>query len=352
MPPVRYQDYRAYLTEIEINEEELTYNEAMKNGWEDAINDEIKNILENKTWETVEDNDQPRTNAVWKFKTKTNGRRIKKARLVARGCKQNKNEGIYTHVPSSTAINIFLVITANRRLKMEQMDIKAAYLNSYLKEHIYMTVPKEFPTEGTLCKLRKAIYGLRQASQAWIAEFESFMKDNGFVNSEVDTCLYRKNKSEEKKTVYVLNYVDDILISSSSNADIKEFKFKLIQRYTIKEITQVRRFIGLEINQTDNYITISQTDHIRKLLKTSELEMANPRRIPMEPNTKYVNSADNYSASETFKTKYRRLIGNLLYISQHTRPNITYGVNYLSRIHIVERSHKGRTLKRYVNSLI
>lgn len=51
----------------------------------------------------------------------------------------------------------------------------------------------------------------------------------------------------------------------------------------------------------------------------------------MEPNTKYITSADHYSASEMSKTKYRRLIGNLLYISQHTRPDITYGVNYLSR---------------------
>lgn len=305
----------------------------MKNGWKNAIDDEVKNILENETWKIVKDNNQPRIDAVWKFKTKTdsNGEQVKRARLVARGCKQNKNEGTYAHVPSSTAVKTFLAITANRRLKMEQMDIKAAYLNSYLKEDIYMTVPRGLPAEGKLCKLKKAIYGLRQASQAWIAEFESFMKKNGFVNTEIDVCLYRRSKLENEGTTYVLNYVDDILIASSSNKDIEEFKFKLKQRYKVKEITEVRRFIGLEIIQTINYVTVSQTDHIRKLLKASGLEMANPRRIPMEPNTKHVSGAENYSASEEFKTRYRRLIGNLLYISQHTRPDITYGVNFLSR---------------------
>lgn len=71
--------------------------------------------------------------------------------------------------------------------------------------------------------------------------------------------------------------------------------------------------------------------HIKRLLKVTGLEMAKPRSTPMEPNTKYKKSSDNFSADETFKYRYRRLIGNLLYISQLTRPDITYAVNYLSR---------------------
>lgn len=205
-----------------------------------------KNILENKTWEIVEENNQPRIDAVWKFKMKTepDGSEIKKARLVARGCKQNKNEGIYAHVPSSTTVKTFLAVAANRRLKLEQMDVKAAYLNSYLKEEIYMTVPKGFPAEGKLCKLIKAIYGLRQAPQAWITEFESFMKENRFINSEVDICLYRRNELNNESTIYVLNYVDDIFIASPPNANTEEFKLKLKQQYKIKEVIKIKRFIG------------------------------------------------------------------------------------------------------------
>lgn len=115
---------------------------------------------------------------------------IRKARLVARGCKQSKRKSIYVHIPSSTTIKAFLAIVANRQLKLEQLDIKAAYLNSHLNEEIYMTIPEGFSNKGRFCRLYKAIYGLKQASQAWIAEFESFMKKNKFVNSEVDTCLY------------------------------------------------------------------------------------------------------------------------------------------------------------------
>lgn len=152
----------------------------------------MSNMLENRTWEPVKDVGQPRIDAVWKFKTKLDpdGKMIRKARLVARGCKQSKSESIYAHVPSSTTIKAFLAIVANRQLKLEQLDIKAAYLNSHLNEEIYMTIPERFPNKGRLCRLNKAIYGLKQAFQAWIAEFESFMKKNKFVNSEVDTCLY------------------------------------------------------------------------------------------------------------------------------------------------------------------
>jgi len=129
------------------------------------------------------------------------GKLTKKARLVARGCKQSKNESAYAHVPGSTAIKTFLAIVANRQLKMEQLDIKAAYLNSYLNEEVYMTIPKGFPDQGKLCRLKKAIYGLRQASQAWIMEFETFMKENKFMNLKVDTCLYR-DKLDSKEATY------------------------------------------------------------------------------------------------------------------------------------------------------
>lgn len=151
----------------------------------------MSNMLENRTWEPVKDVGQPRIDAMWKFKMKLDpdGKMIRKARPVARGCKQSKSKSIYAHVPSSTTIKAFLAIVANRQLKLEQLDIKAAYLNSHLNEEIYMTIPG-FPNKGRLYRLYKAIYGLKQASQAWIAEFESFMKKNKFVNSEVDTCLY------------------------------------------------------------------------------------------------------------------------------------------------------------------
>jgi len=157
------------------------------------------------------------------------------------------------------------------------------------------------------------------------------MKENKFLNLEVDICLYRSDKSSGKETTYVLNYVDDILIASSSSANIERFKSKVKQRYKTKEITDVKRFLGMEINQTKDYITITQRDHIEKLLKFSGLKMAKPRNTPMEPNTKYVKSLEEHSTKEEFKTKYRKLIGSLLYISQNTRPDITYSVNYLSR---------------------
>lgn len=73
----------------------------------------MSNMLENRTWEPVKDVGQPRIDAVWKFKTKLDpdGKMIRKARLVARGCKQSKSKSIYAHVPSSTTIKAFLAMS-------------------------------------------------------------------------------------------------------------------------------------------------------------------------------------------------------------------------------------------------
>lgn len=106
--------------------------------------------------------------------------------------------------------------------------------------------------------------------------------------------------------------MDDVLIGSPSNTDIEEFKSKIKRRYKTKEIGKVKRFIGMEINQTEDYITVCQKSHIKKLLKYSELEMGRSRTTPMEPNSKHTYSSDNSPASEALKIKYRKLIGSLL----------------------------------------
>jgi len=89
-----------------------------------------------------------------------------------------------------------------------------------------MTIPKGFPDERKFYRLKKAIYGLRQASLAWIMEFETFMKENKFLNLKVDICLYRSDKLNDKEIIYV-HYVDDILIASSSSANIERFKLNV-----------------------------------------------------------------------------------------------------------------------------
>lgn len=102
----KLNNYEMSDQEFNLDEDNLNFDEAIERGWRCAIKEEVNNILQNKTWEIIEDTEQDRIDVVWKFRTKlyTEGKKIRKARIVARGCKQNRSESAYAHVPGMTTV--------------------------------------------------------------------------------------------------------------------------------------------------------------------------------------------------------------------------------------------------------
>jgi histone deacetylase 1/2 len=95
------------------------------------------------------------------------------------------------------------------------------FLHGILEEEVYMKQPRGFENPQTphfICKLDKALYGLKQAPRAWFARLSNKLHDLGFVPSKDDTSLFLYNKSGI--IIYVLIYVDDIIVTSSSNKAI------------------------------------------------------------------------------------------------------------------------------------
>ena len=93
------------------------------------------------------------------------------------------------------------------------MDVKTAFLNGNLTEDVYMIQPEGFvdPTSTSkVCKLKRSIYGLKQASRSWNIRFDEVVKLFGFIKTDHDSCLY-KNFSGSKVNFLIL-YVDDILL--------------------------------------------------------------------------------------------------------------------------------------------
>src|SRR6266498_5634338 len=106
-----------------------------------------------------------------------------------------------------------LVIATFYDYKIQQMDVKTAFLNRNLSEDVYMTQPEVFvdpKSASKVCKLRKSIYGLKQASRSWNLRFDEVVKEFGFIKNEEEPCLYKKAKGSA--LAFLVLYVDDILL--------------------------------------------------------------------------------------------------------------------------------------------
>jgi hypothetical protein len=140
--------------------------------------------------------------------------------LVAKGFKQRYGidyDDTFSPVVKATTIRIVLSITVSKGWSLRQLDAQNVFLHSVLEEEVYMKQPpgyedKQYP--DYVYHLKKAIYGLKQAPYAWYSRLSSKLQMLGFVPSKGDTSLFFL--SNKQVTMYVLVYVDDIIVASST----------------------------------------------------------------------------------------------------------------------------------------
>ena len=144
-----------------------------------------------------------------------------------------------------------LSITVNQDLELEQLDVKTAFLHGTLEEEIYMEQPEGFQVKGKedhVCLLHKALYGLKQAPRQWNKGFDQFVVSHGFMKSEYDHCVYIK-KLTNGTYIYLLLYVDDMLVASKDAAEIMKVKQLLSSRFEMKDLGPARRIVGMDIDR-------------------------------------------------------------------------------------------------------
>ncbi|MBZ2164341.1 hypothetical protein K8B34_20455, partial [Alteromonas stellipolaris] len=153
----------------------------------------------------------------WIYKTKRGWKGLVeafKARLVAKGYSQREGidyEKTFSPVAMHKSFRILLSIAAKLDYEIWQMDVKTAFLNGYLDEDIYMEQPEGFIEKGQdnkVCKLRKSIYGLKQASRSWNHRFDQAVKSFGFDQNPEEPCVYKRG--EGKGIVFLILYVGEM----------------------------------------------------------------------------------------------------------------------------------------------
>nr|KYP67310.1 Retrovirus-related Pol polyprotein from transposon TNT 1-94 [Cajanus cajan] len=253
-----------------------------------------------------------------------------KARLVAKGYTQQPGIDFadsFSLVAKLTKVRTLLVVAAVKGWHLQQLDINNAFLNGYLHEDLYMSLPPGHPSKDSnlACKLNKSLYGLRQASRQWFNKFSSTLKAHGFTQSMNDYSLFTCGNDSNLVTLIV--YVDDIIVAGPNATRIHQVQTTLQKIFKLKVLGDLKYFLGLEISRSSKGINLCQRKYVLQLLSDTGCLASKPTSLPMDPNNNLNAEIGDLLADPSL---YKRLIGRLLYLTISI-PDITYVVHKLSQ---------------------
>nr|KYP55651.1 Retrovirus-related Pol polyprotein from transposon TNT 1-94 [Cajanus cajan] len=220
-------------------------------------------------------------------------------------------------------------MAAIRHWPLHQLDIKNAFLHGELEEEIYMEQPPGFVAQGEsglVCRLRRSLYGLKQSPRAWFGKFSHVVQNFGLKRSEADHSVFYCHTSPGR-CVYLIVYVDDIVITGNDATTISQLKKHLFSQFQTKDLGHLRYFLGIEVAQSKEGIVISQRKYAIDILKETGMLDCKPIDSPMDPNQKLMaDQGEPFTDPE----RYRRLVGKLIYLTI-TRPDLSFAVGIVSQ---------------------
>nr|GEW98674.1 retrovirus-related Pol polyprotein from transposon TNT 1-94 [Tanacetum cinerariifolium] len=271
--------------------------------WLDAMNVEMQSMKDNDVWVLVELPPNAKTvGSKWLFKKKadTDGAiYVFKARMVAKGFTQTymvDYEETFSPVADIRAIRILIAIAAYYDYKIWQMNVKTAFLNGHLFEEVYMEQPEGFVNQkypNHVCKLKRSIYELKQASRKWTKQFDDEIKKFGFTQNSNEPCVYLK--ASGSYIAILILYVDDILLMGNNIPMLQDVKSYLGRSFAMKDLGDVAYILGIKIyrDRSKRLIGLCQSAYIEKILKRYYMENSKRRMIPMQEMLKLSKSQGN-----------------------------------------------------------
>jgi len=316
-------------------EEPRTTEEAMSEEcWRKAMELEMRAIEDNRTW--VVSDLPPGHKAIglkWVFKVKKDpdGNIVKhKARLVAKGYAQRQGvdfDEVFAPVARIETVRVLLALAAQGGWEVHHMDVKSAFLNGDLNETVFVQQPPGFVIGkgDKVLRLKKALYGLRQAPRAWNSKLDKELIALGFLKSKLDNAVYRRSSRDSFLLVGV--YVDDLIISGPNTEDIRNFKQEMMKKFSMSDLGLLNYYLGIEVKQGEGQIVLSQGAYALKILEGAGMSNCNACDTPMECRLKLSKKKEGDAVDPT---AYRSIIGSLRYLV-NTRPDLAYVVGVVSR---------------------
>ena len=290
--------------------------------------------MENNTWDLVPPPENKNViGSKWVYKVKRNAdgsvERFK-ARLVAQGYSQSQGidyEEVFAPVARYNSIRSLLAVANICDWEIHQMDVKTAFLQGELEEEIYLKQPDGFIDEDRpdyVCKLKKSIYGLKQAARCWNNSIDGYLLANGYKKSTADSCIYIKS------VVSTSGKVDFVVIANNVEM-LKKEKAVIGKQFQVEDLGEIHHVLGMTVkrNRRLQTLSISQKNYLQGVLKQFEMENCKSVSTPLQFGKKY-KALSKEEKSVNVKT-YQIVIGCLNYATLVSRPDLAVAVGILSK---------------------
>ncbi|RVW85983.1 Retrovirus-related Pol polyprotein from transposon RE1 [Vitis vinifera] len=254
----------------------LTYPLLFRKGWRQEMVDEMAALHSNGTWDFVV---LPSGKSTVGCRWSTQLRLALMVRLIAlrpawllkailRFYGSDYGDTL-SPVDKIVSVRLLLSMAAMRSWPLYQLDIKNAFLHGDLVEEVYMEQPPSFVAQGEsglVCRLRRSLYGLKQSPRAWFSRFSSVVQKFGMFRGTADhSVFYHHNSSGQ--CIYLVVYVDDIVITGSDQNGIQKLKQHLFTHFQTKDLGKLKYFLGIEIAQSSSGVVLSQRKYALDILE-------------------------------------------------------------------------------------
>ncbi|GJU56617.1 retrotransposon protein, putative, ty1-copia subclass [Tanacetum coccineum] len=235
--------------------------------------------------------------------------------MVAKGFTQTSGidyEETFSLVAYIRAIRILIAIAVFYDYEIWQMDVKTAFLNGYPNEEVYMEQPEGFVNPkypNRVCKLKRSIYGLKQASRQWNKQFDDEIKKFGFSQNRDEPCVYMK--ASGSYVTFLILYVDDILIMGNNIPMLQDVKSYLGRCFAMKDLGEAAYILGIKIYQDRSKRTIPMQEKLKLSKSQGESKPAKKHRMQNIP--------------------YASAVGSIMYAVRCTCHDVAFAQNMTSR---------------------
>lgn len=324
-PPQRYRDIKGRPDE---------------DAWYQACDKEINGIMAHHFGKLVPR--PPKAKVLQtRFTFKIKADNSPKARWCAKDIRKPGTPAIYSPVATDDSFKLLMATVCQEDMECEVVDVKQAFLKAFLdadEPEIYVTQPEGYVVEGKetwVYKLTRSLYGLQCAPKVWYKEIDSFLTSLGFHKSDADNCLYYMVQNGVR--MLILIHVDDLCIASKSSQQLQEFKRLIHDKYGIKDLGPINRYLMYQVfrNRRTKSLVLHQHDYIKELLETSNMASCHGSKSKVNIiKTGFLESdlpTDPKEKERLSKFPYKSLTGSLQQLATHTRPDILYEVQTLSK---------------------
>ena len=324
----------------------MKYKQAMKSDdkddWMKAVEEEHQRMVDHHVWDEVPRDEvgsrEKVLTSTWAMKKKANGKF--RARVNARGYEQI--DGVHYDEDTKSApvtndhtIRIVLILLCMAGWLSHILDVQGAFLNGRFadEEVLFMEIPEGFERfygRNALLRLRRTIYGLKQAAFAFWKELLLAFESLKYVRSKADPCLYYK--WGEQGLIVWISWVDDCLIAGPASMVIEE-KEKMKLRFDCDDIGELKEYVGCKIvhDRAERSVTITQPVLLQSFTDEFELDHDKQHETPAVAGEILRKGEEKDFVSQEKMKKFRSGTGKLLHLTKWSRPDIKNAVRELTR---------------------